>query len=250
MSSFADGVKSTVAGWFKSQKKEEKPVIPELSDDQKSIIEILKGIHDAEMSYTIRQLGIIYNGEVDIEGHKCQIALHIQPDLEFRLAVNGPVTMTKKAFTREEHETYTLFSFRQSTDDKKIALAIQVDKDNADWLVKYLENMQDPIQKALTEIEKYIGRAYHNDSGALRTGTDEAALAQMDCSELACRFLQLACGLDAVPNMTTADFKSIKDGTVSVSIEYVDGSDTKTHTDIDQEIFSCGEILKVVMLEW
>ena len=168
LSSFADGVKSTVAGWFKSQKKEEKPVIPELSDDQKSIIEILKGIHDAEMSYTIRQLGMIYDDEVDIEGHKCQIALHIQPDLEFRLAVNGPVTMTKKAFTRERHDDYTLISFKQSTDDKKIALAIQVDKDNADWLMKYLGGYEyNP-----DEIVIYITRTNtgeHSTTGTLVT---------------------------------------------------------------------------------
>lgn len=168
LSSFADGVKSTVAGWFKSQKKEEKPVIPELSDDQKAIIEILKGIHDAEMSYTIRQLGMIYDDEVDIEGHKCQIALHIQPDLEFRLAVNGPVTMTKKAFTREEHETYTLFSFRQSTDDKKIALAIQVDKDNADWLMKYLGGYEyNPDEIAIYITRTNTGE--HSTTGTLVT---------------------------------------------------------------------------------
>jgi len=90
----------------------------------------------------------------------------------------------------------------------------------------------DPIQYALSVISNYEGKTYHQDSGTLRTDTTEAALEQMDCSELVCRFLQLACGLDYVPNLTTADFADIAKIGCNEYLQYVVGSKQDTHTDI------------------
>ena len=90
----------------------------------------------------------------------------------------------------------------------------------------------DPIQYALSVIFNYEGKTYHQDSGTLRTDTTEAALEQMDCSELVCRFLQLACGLDNVPNLATADFADIAKIGCNEYLQYVVGSKQDTHTDI------------------
>lgn len=138
LSAMADAVTGTISSWFKSQKKEEKPVIPELSDNQKAIIDILTGIHNAEKNYTIKQRGSIYSGNVEIDGTEYKIALHIQPDLEFRLAINGYVTLSKLSYTKDEHDDYTLLHFKQSDNNDKIALTIQVEKSKADDLQKYI----------------------------------------------------------------------------------------------------------------
>lgn len=91
---------------------------------------------------------------------------------------------------------------------------------------------KDPIQNALAIIETYIGKTYNQDSGTLRTDMTEKALKQMDCSELVCRFLQLACGLDYVPNQTTAKFAEIVDKGDNEYVQFIDGSEQNTHTDI------------------
>ena len=168
LSAMVDAVTNSITGWFKSQKKEEKPVIPELSDNQKAIIDILTGIHNAEKNYTIKQRGSIYSGNVEIDGTEYKIALHIQPDLEFRLAINGYVTLSKLSYTKDEHDDYTLLHFKQSDNNDKIALTIQVEKSKADDLQKYIGGYTyNP-----DEIVIYITRTHtgeHSTTGTLVT---------------------------------------------------------------------------------
>ena len=140
LSAMVDAVTNSITGWFKYQKKEEKPVIPELSDNQKTIIEILTGIHDAEKNYTIKQRGSICGEKVKINGTEYKIALHILPDLKFStlLTANNDLTLTKLAYTKDEHDDYALLHFKQSDDNDKIALTIQVEKSKADELAEYI----------------------------------------------------------------------------------------------------------------
>ena len=123
---------------------------------------------------------------------------------------------------------YTTFTFYNDEYDN--ALEILIADDYADELAEWLFG-KDPIAKALSVIETYIGKPYYNDVGQLRTDTNDAALAQMDCSELVCRFLQIACGLDEVPLMTTADFKTLVD-VGNDYIQYIPNSRFESYSDI------------------
>ena len=171
LSAMADAVTSTISSWFKYQKKEEKPVIPELSDNQKAIIDILTGIHNAEKTYTIKQRGSIYSGNVKIDGTEYKIALHIQPDLEFRLAINGYVTLNKLSYTKDEYDDYTLLHFKQSDDSDKVALTIQVEKSKAKDLEKWLFDAEKYEIKIVTtlidENEKNTFSSFSIDNGAV-----------------------------------------------------------------------------------
>ena len=128
----------------------------------------MTGIHNAEKTYTIKQRGSIYSGNVKIDGTEYKIALHIQPDLEFRLAINGYVTLSKLSYTKDEHDDYTLLHFKQSDNNDKIALTIQVEKSKADDLQKYIGGYTyNP-----DEIVIYITRTHtgeHSNTGTLVT---------------------------------------------------------------------------------
>ncbi len=177
LSAMADAVTGTISSWFKYQKKEEKPVIPELSDNQKTIIEILTGIHDAEKNYTIKQRGSICGEKVKINGTEYKIALHILPDLKFStlLTANNDLTLTKLAYTKDEHDDYALLHFKQSDDNDKIALTIQVEKSKAKDLEKWLFNEDDVVEKyeikivtiLIDENEKNTFSSFGIDNGAV-----------------------------------------------------------------------------------
>jgi hypothetical protein len=85
------------------------------------------------------------------------------------------------------------------------------------------------IKKALEEVAKYIGKTKYGKKGS-RTGTSEEALEYMDCSEFACRFLQIACGLEEFPPMSSGSLRDKKD--FSSYLKYIKGSDAIDFKDI------------------
>jgi hypothetical protein len=112
------------------------------------------------------------------------------------------------------------------------------------WRLKELQKWKkeestgtDKIRWALDSVAKYCGKTVYpskQELGTLRTGSTAKDLQYMDCSELATRFVQLACGLKKVPLFTTADLAPIADaeGMYENFLQFVSGSGDKNFTDI------------------
>lgn len=95
--------------------------------------------------------------------------------------------------------------------------------------------MEESIDLALSVLEGYIEKptGYAQQTGAeYRVAETSEGLEKMDCTELACRFLKVACGLEKAPLMSSSEFSNIANGGASKIIQYVNNSNKETHTDI------------------
>jgi hypothetical protein len=103
-----------------------------------------------------------------------------------------------------------------------------------------LKNLtSDPsIKRALEKVSEYIGKVkYAQETGSLRLGNTEEALKYMDCTEFAARFLQIACGLKEVPQITSNDLAIIargesSDNNIANYFQHIEGSKKADFTDI------------------
>ena len=225
---------------FMTSDLDECPHIVRESDDNDYILEIVRAMK------FVGQKGKKFSRKVDdkISKYGEMIAL---PNGKTISDVTLSINSKDLSFDINEDNIYESPEIREWTgknnvmlgfgkkDGDKYPLEITCNWDCVKDLKKYIYKtmlQEDPIQKALTIIETYIGKTYNQDSGTLRTDTTEEALERMDCSELACRFLQLACGLDNVPNLTTADFADIAKIGSNEYVQYIAGSKQNTYTDI------------------
>jgi len=92
-----------------------------------------------------------------------------------------------------------------------------VPKEEADDFEEYLfakNKSEIIIQKALEEMEVYLGLPYAYGGGASRTSMDSIGTAETDCSEFVARFIQKSCGMASVPNpfYTSLMTSSLLDG--------------------------------------
>jgi hypothetical protein len=105
-----------------------------------------------------------------------------------------------------------------------------------DWVFEYsFVSVEESIDLALSVLEGYIEKptGYAQQTGAeYRVAETSEGLEKMDCTELACRFLKVACGLEKAPLMSSSEFSNIANGGASKIIQYVNNSNKETHTDI------------------
>jgi len=90
------------------------------------------------------------------------------------------------------------------------------------------------INAALEEMKQYLGYPYKFGGGTSRTSLDEKGTAEMDCSEFMSRFIQKVCGLEKVPEYTTALMKNWIENKKygDDNLEYLKGSKDKKFKDI------------------
>ncbi|MBR6081544.1 MAG: hypothetical protein IKP62_01295 [Salinivirgaceae bacterium] len=211
----------------------------ELTNSKTIVTKILKTIHDANVEGNneckIEKYGVenVFLTNDYLLGYK-KISVLITKQNANELTINcvrSSCTITKAAQTEAfgKKGSYTIFSFYNNKFDN--ALKILVADDYADELADWLLG-KDPIAKALSVIETYIGKTYENDN--LRTGSDDASLATMDCSELVARFLQKACGQKEVPNpfYTSKMVESMENGSLDNLLKHVDNSENSDFKDI------------------
>jgi len=211
----------------------------EFNENDALVAEILKAIRYAnanqESHCTIEIKGVgfeSHNYPLGEEKIDIEIAKYYFSDLTIDCDKNSCATETSD-FAFEKEGSFTKFKFPLHGDNKT-ALEILVDKeyDNklADWL------FYSPIANALSVIETYIGKTYKQETEGppsyLRTGTSDAALEKMDCSELVCRFLKEACGLDKVELKNTESFNDMISEGGNSYLRYLSNSNKSTYTDI------------------
>ncbi len=128
-------------------------------------------------------------------------------------------------------------AFGNSSLSDSVLFYFAVPKEEAEDFEEYLfaKNRREIIiEKALKEMEQYIGFPYAFGGGANRTSLDSVGTAEMDCSEFVSRFIQKACGLEKVPDYSTAlmnnwiENKKFGDN----NLEYLKGSDDENFKDI------------------
>ncbi len=128
-------------------------------------------------------------------------------------------------------------AFGNSSLSDSVLFYFAVPKEEAEDFEEYLfaKNRREIIiEKALKEMEQYIGFPYAYGGGANRTSLDSVGTAEMDCSEFMSRFIQKACGLEKVPGYTTTLMKNwIRNKKYGDdNLEYLDGSKDKKFKNI------------------
>lgn len=131
-------------------------------------------------------------------------------------------------------------SKQQEEEDKDILNKIlevilhDINKLNEIWGEKQEENdvHKEKIDKAIEEMKQYLGFPYEYGGGASRTSMDSKGVEEMDCSEFVSRFIQKACGLEKVPEYTTAYMSEKIEDKGDNNIEYIEGSEDKGFKDI------------------
>jgi hypothetical protein len=145
------------------------------------------------------------------------------------------IDTTTRETTGRNYYDIRVFSKNTVSTHIRITFASAKERDTMYTYLTTAHGVVDRIQWALDSVSKYIGiTTYKQESGTLRTGNTKQDLEYMDCTEFVARFLQLACGLEQIPQFATGDLAPVADaeGMYGNYLQFVAGSNNKTYTDI------------------
>lgn len=205
------------------------------SDDSNRIVEIIKSIKRTQNG----EYAKINAGQSYIKGYNIKLNNYDYDYIDVRAKYSidsvKKISITKGSYIPPND--VKIISYNIMIDGVlTIGLKKEADRDSLfNYIVDDNNAEIDRIQFALDSISKYIGVVkYKPQYGSLKTDTTAVALEYMDCTELAARFVQLACGLEKVPSFSTAMLEpyAISGGMYGEYLQFIDGSDDENFTDM------------------